>query len=276
MSVTITMFAARCGAATVRCGRASASDQRGQREQQQERRQVAAPAGPRGGQAGDERGVRPRRGLALPAPLQRPVGQQRERDRMNPASRIGSAKLMAAPPRIRLRTAARGGRAGAQRGLAAAQVAGEDRAASRRRWRARRGRRRRGAARARTSSRSAAAAAAKRSRTRRLRVSTWTWRPVSGSTSQRSPAGTSCCSRGSTISTAITPWRARSACSGAFPVALAAEVGDDHDEPALAARAPRSCSARRPATSRPRLRPRPRGAARRAARAGPGGPGAGA
>ena len=46
---------------------------------------------------------------------------------------------------------------------------------------------------------------------RRLRVSTCTWRPVSGSTSHSSPAGTSSCSRGSTISTAITPWRARSA-----------------------------------------------------------------
>ena len=88
-------------------------------------------------------------------------------------------------------------------------------AASRRRWTARRGRRRCGAARARTSSRSAAAACCEARRGPRLRrVSTWTWRPVSGSTSQRSPAGTSCCSRGSTISTAITPWRARRACSG--------------------------------------------------------------
>ena len=108
-------------------------------------------------------------------------------------------------------------------------------AASRPRSRARRGRRRCGAARLRTSSRSAAAASANRARTRRLRVSTWTWRPVSGSTSHRSPAGTSSCSRGSTISTASTPWRARSCLQRRLPVALAAEVGHDHDQAALAA-----------------------------------------
>ena len=44
MSVTMITVAARCGAATVRCGRASAIDQRGEREQDQQRREVAAPA----------------------------------------------------------------------------------------------------------------------------------------------------------------------------------------------------------------------------------------
>src|SRR5439155_2477627 len=47
-----------------------------------------------------------------------------------------------------------------------------------------------------TASRSSAARAAKRSRSRRLPVSTRSWRPVSGSTSQRSPTDGSDCSRG--------------------------------------------------------------------------------
>ena len=48
----------------------------------------------------------------------------------------------------------------------------------------------------------------------RLRVSTRTWRPVSGSTSQRSPTSGSSCSRGSRISTARTSWRLISCSSG--------------------------------------------------------------
>src|SRR5262249_3439616 len=60
------------------------------------------------------------------------------------------------------------------------------------------------------SRRSASAASAKRLRRRSLRVSTRTWRPVSASTSQSSPALTSCCSRGSRISTATTSCRAAS------------------------------------------------------------------
>ena len=132
---------------------------------------------------------------------------------MKPASRTGSAKLMAVRPRIRLRTAARAGAparsAASPRRRWPAKTRSQSPAVESSTWSAPA---RRSAWR--TSSRSAAAAAAKRSRTRRLRVSTCTWRPVSGSTSHRSPAETSSCSRGSTISTAITPWRARSACSG--------------------------------------------------------------
>ena len=109
-----------------------------------------------------------------------------------------------------------------------------------------------------TSSRSAAAASAKRRRTLRRLVLTCSWRPVSGSTSQRSPIGVSSSSRGSRISTASTPWRARSARSGALPVALAAEVRDDDDQPAGAGHARPSRRPRRRARSRPRRRPRAR------------------
>ena len=56
---------------------------------------------------------------------------------------------------------------------------------------------------------------AKRSRSFLLRVSTRSWRPVSGSTSQSSPAFGRFCSRGSRISTATTSWRPASWSSGA-------------------------------------------------------------
>ena len=88
---------------------------------------MAPPAGPRGGQVRDQRGVRPRRRLALPAPLQRPVGQHRQRDEDEPGEqdRLGEAHGRgAAWHAVADRGAGR--RAGAQRGLAAAQVAGED------------------------------------------------------------------------------------------------------------------------------------------------------
>ena len=62
--------------------------------------------------------------------------------------------------------------------------------------------------------RSSAAAAAKRSRSFRLLVSTRSWRPVSGSTSQRTPAFGSASSAGSRTSTATTSWRAASSSSG--------------------------------------------------------------
>ena len=276
MSVTIMTFAARCGAATVRCGRASATISAREREQQQQRRQVPAPAGPRGDEAGHQRRVG-QRGRLAPAPaLQRAVGQRRERQQDSPASRTGSAKLMRRAACGPAATAARRGCAGAQRRLAAAQVAGERRAASRPRWRARRGRRRRGAAPRRPRSRSAAAAAAKRSRTRRWRVfdvhlaARSPGRPARG----RRPAGARC-SRGSRISTASTPWRARSVRSGAFPVALAAEVGDDDDEPALARRARRRARSAAPSDVAPgavgaRGSRAQLGEQRRAGRAGPG------
>ena len=61
--------------------------------------------------------------------------------------------------------------------------------------------------------RSAAAASANRSRRRRDEVSTRTSRPVSASTSVRSPTSGSSSSRGSRISTARSPWRAATGAS---------------------------------------------------------------
>ena len=219
-----------------------------------------------------------------PPPLQRPVGQERQRHEDEPGEedRFREAHVRARPAsgcpyavadRVRGRALRRAKRS--RRGAGGEAKMRSQSPPSR----ARRGRRRRGAARWRTSSRSAAAAAAEAVADPALAGRRrGPGGPVLGSTSQRSPARSPAAARrGSTISTAITPWRARRACSGPFPVAFAAEVGDDHDQ----GRAGRPSAAAlelsaAPSDVVPRLRPRARGAARPAARAGPGGPGAGA
>ena len=118
--------------------------------------------------------------------------------------------------------------------------------------------------------RSSAAATAKRSRSLASPVSTRSWRPVSGSTSRSSPTSASSCSRGSRISTASVGWRPAIAEERVAPVDRAAEVGDDHDERALAGRARRAAAA--PRRGRPR---RPgRRAAPPASAGGRGGPAA--
>ena len=126
MSVTITMLAARCGAATVRCGRASAaisaasasSSRNGGRWRRQPGRAASGRARARGWPT-----PRTRAGGAAAA-SRRPAS--RAGSRMNPASRIGSAKLMAATRLDPVADRGPRGCAGAQRGLAAAQVPGED------------------------------------------------------------------------------------------------------------------------------------------------------
>ncbi len=84
--------------------------------------------------------------------------------------------------------------------------------------------------------RSAAAADSKACRRDRSPVSTRRVRPVSGSTRVNSPTSTSCSSRGSVTSSAMTAWRPGDVRQRADPVARSAEVRDDHDDPAGAAR----------------------------------------
>ena len=164
----------------------------------------------------------------------------------------GSRKLIRAPRGRRPRSAAAAGRAASTpviRARAAATArAGEvarSAASPRRRWVARSRsqspsvERTRWSAPARrsaaaTSSRSSAAALAKRRRTLRRLVLTWSWRPVSGSISQRSPIGVS------SMLARVADLDRQHAVAGAqrahaaLPVALAAEVGHQHDQPALA------------------------------------------
>src|SRR5215211_7088066 len=198
-------------------------DQRGEREQEQQRRDVAAQARPRRDEVRHQRRVGEGRGLAALAGLHRRIHERGERHEHEADQQDGLAEAHAAcsGPEGASGTAAFRRATTAARDGAPARSA----ASPRRRWWANSRSqspsvdsttwsapaRRSDAA---TCSRSAAAAAAKRSRTLRREVLTGTWRPVSGSITQMSPIGVSCCSRGSRISTAITPWRPRSERSG--------------------------------------------------------------
>ena len=263
-------------------------DQRGDREQQHERRQVAAPAGPRGHQAGQQRGVAERGRLAPAPPLHREVGEHRDRQQREAEQDGRLAEAHGAPPAVPAGDARGGGGAAPLRRRASGGAPRRARPAARPAPGARR--RRRGPARRRparcgacgrraaggparsrsqsppvesttwsaparrsaaaTSSRSAAAAALKRLRTPRRLVFTTSWRPVSGSTIQRSPTGGSSSSRGSRTSTASTPWRARSARSAALPVARARGSPTRRRRARARARAPPSAAPPRRATSR--------------------------
>ena len=120
--------------------------------------------------------------------------------------------------------------------------------------------------------RSSSAASAKRSRSARLRVSTRTWRPVSGSTSHRSPTSGSSCSRGSRISTASTSCRLIS-CSSGFRQSSGPRKSDAITTTPRCRAIARRGRWRPPATS-PRVASAPaRAATPRAGRAGRRGPG---
>ena len=277
-------------------------DQRGEREQQQQRGQVAAPAGPRGDDvracsAGLPNAAR----LAAPAALHRRVGEHRDRQQREAEQDGGLAEascadlLAAAAARGRVggrpRSAA-GCRGSSPRTRARRPRRGRDRRRpSRRGARGRRGAG--GAARSRsqspsvestrwsaparrsaaaTSSRSAAAAALKRWRTRRRLVLTTIWRPVSGSTIQTSPTARQLeLARVAHLDRQHAVARAQAA-QRRLPVARAAEVGDDDDEPARPRERRPSRSRRSPSDVAPAPSSAP---ARRAARrAGPSSPSA--